>query len=162
MDFFICQSLYIYRIKFILENNKKRKIRKSTIFDSNYEFLEDIEKVIPKIFKIFNADGQIIILSLFLLEKAIYKSKILLDETNVIKLVSISLIETIKFYIDEYNFDGNLICSILKIEKDMLVNLEINFLRYIDYKLKIDEDKFFLFKQKIIIPWIDYIKRFLS
>lgn len=159
MDFSICESLFIYRLKFILEKNKKRKTeRKSSVFDSNHVIDDDIENIIPKIFKIFEVDGQIIILSLFLLEKVLYKCKILLDELNILKLIIVSLLETIKFNIDEPEIDGNLICSVLKIDKEGLINIEMSYLSFVDYKLKIEEEKFFTYKQKIMIPWIDYLK----
>ena len=156
MDYFICESIYIYRINSILEKNKSMEY-KSSIFNLNYDFLEDIEKVISKIFKIFKADGQTIILSLFLLEK-INKYGIMLNENNIITLSVISLIETIKFNFDDPDIDGKLVCSVLKIDEDLLVKLEVNFLKLIDYKLKIDEDKFAMYKKKIMIPWIDYLK----
>ena len=140
MDYFICESIYIYRINSILEKNKSMEY-KSSIFNLNYDFLEDIEKVISKIFKIFKVDGQTIILSLFLLEK-INKNGIMLNENNIITLSVISLIETIKFNFDDPDIDGKLVCSVLKIDEDLLVKLEVNFLRIIDYKLKIDEDTF--------------------
>ena len=159
MDFSICESLFIYRLKFILEKNKKRKTeRKSSVFDSNHVIDDDIENIIPKIFKIFEVDGQIIILSLFLLEKVLYKCKILLDELNILKLIIVSLLETIKFNIDEPEINGNLICSVLKIDKEGLINIEMSYLSFVDYKLKIEEEKFFTYKQKIMIPWIDYLK----
>ena len=156
MDYFICESIYIYRINSILEKNKSMEY-KSSIFNLNYDFLEDIEKVISKIFKIFKADGQTIILSLFLLEK-INKNGIMLNENNIITLSVISLIETIKFNFDDPDIDGKLVCSVLKIDEDLLVKLEVNFLKLIDYKLKIDEDIFAMYKKKIMIPWIDYLK----
>ena len=156
MDYFICESIYIYRINSILEKNKSMEY-KSSIFNLNYDYLEDIEKVISKIFKIFKADGQTIILSLFLLEK-INKNGIMLNENNIITLSVISLIETIKFNFDDPDIDGKLVCSVLKIDEDLLVKLEVNFLKLIDYKLKIDEDKFAMYKKKIMIPWIDYLK----
>ena len=159
MDYHICQSLYLYRIKFIMDKNKKKKNeRKSTIFDSNYLYNENIEQIFTKILKLFEADGQIIILSLFLLEKFIYKSRIILDENNYTKLIIISLMETIKFFVDDSSIDAKLICSVLKIDKEMLVNMEYTFLNSINYKLNIDEDKFFLYKQKIMITWVDYLK----
>ena len=156
MDYSICESIYIYRINSILEKNKSMEY-KSSIFNLNYDFLEDIEKVISKIFKIFKADGQTIILSLFLLEK-INKNGIMLNENNIITLSVISLIETIKFNFDDPDIDVKLVCSVLKIDEDLLVKLEVNFLRIIDYKLKIDEDTFAIYKKKIMIPWIDYLK----
>ena len=138
MDYNISISLYLYRIKFLLEKNKKKKFeRKSTIFDSYYLHKQDIDKT---------------------LEKIIIKNKIILDEINLLKIVVISLIETIKFNVDNYDTDGKLICSILRIKKDMLINLELEFLGFIDYRLKVDEDKFFKYKQKIMILWIDYLK----
>ena len=146
MDYFICESIYIYRINSILEKNKSMEY-KSSIFNLNYDFSEDIEKVISKIFKIFKADGQTIILSLFLLEK-INKNGIMLNENNIITLSVISLIETIKFNFDDPDIDGTLVCSVLKIDEDLLVKLEVNFLRIIDYKLKIDEDTFAIYKKK--------------
>ena len=156
MDYFICESIYIYRINSILEKSKSKEYN-SSIFNLNYDYLEDIEKVISKIFKIFKADGQTIILSLFLLEK-INKNGIMLNENNIITLSVISLIETIKFNFDDPDIDGKLVCSVLKIDEDLLVKLEVNFLRIIDYKLKIDEDTFAIYKKKIMIPWIDYLK----
>ena len=162
MDFLICESIYLFRIKSILEKSRKRKNeRKSTIFDCNYLYNQDIEQIIPKIFKILEVDGQIIFLSLFLLEKIIFKYKIILDEEYIIKYVVISLVETIKFNVDDSNIDSNIICSILKIDKEMFINLEFKFLRIIDYNLKIDKEKFFLYKQKIMMPWIDYLKSLL-
>ena len=162
MDFLICESIFLFRIKSILEKNRKRKNeRKSTIFDSNILDNQDIEQSIPKIFEIFEADGQIIFLSLFLLEKVIFKNKIILDEENIKKYIVISLVETIKFNVDDSNIDSNVVCSILKIDKEMLINLEFRFLQLIDYKLKIEEEKFFTYKQKIMIPWIDYLKSLL-
>ncbi len=159
MDYHICQSLYLYRIKFIMDKNKKKKNeRKSTIFDSNYLYNENIEQIFTRILKLFEVDGQIIILSLFLLEKFIYKSRILLDENNYTKLIIVSLMETIKFFVDDSSIDAKLICSVLKIDKEMLVNMEYTFLNYINYKLNIDEEKFFLYKQKIMIIWVDYLK----
>jgi len=159
MDYHICQSLYLYRIKFIMDKNKKKKNeRKSTIFDSNYLCDENIEQIFTRILKLFEVDGQIIILSLFLLEKFIYKSRILLDENNYTKLIIVSLMETIKFFVDDSSIDAKLICSVLKIDKEMLVNMEYTFLNYINYKLNIDEEKFFLYKQKIMIIWVDYLK----
>ena len=162
MDYNICISLYLYRVKLLIEKNKKKAVqRKSTIFDSYKLHEQDIDQTIEKIFKIFNADEQIIILSLFLLEKAIIKNKIILDEINILKIVVISLVETIKFNIDNCDIDWKLICSILRIEKVMLINLQLKFLGFIDYKLKVDEDKFFSYKQKINILWIDYLKDLL-
>ena len=159
MDYHICQSLYLYRIKFIMDKNKKKKNeRKSTIFDSNYLCDENIEQIFTRILKLFEVDGQIIILSLFLLEKFIYKSRILLDENNYTKLIIVSLMETIKFFVDDSSIDAKLICSVLKIDKEMLVNMEYTFLNSINYKLNIDEEKFFLYKQKIMIIWVDYLK----
>ena len=159
MDYHICKSLYLYRIKFIMDKNKKKKNeRKSTIFDSNYLYNENIEQIFTRILKLFEVDGQIIILSLFLLEKFIYKSRILLDENNYTKLIIVSLMETIKFFVDDSSIDAKLICSVLKIDKEMLVNMEYTFLNYINYKLNIDEEKFFLYKQKIMIIWVDYLK----
>ena len=160
MDYSICESIYIYRINSILE--KKKSIEnKSSIFNFNYDddYLEDIEKVFSKIFKIFKVDGQTIILSLFLLEK-VNKNGILLNKNNIIKLGVISLIETKKFYFDDPDIDGKLVCSVLKTDKDLLIKLEVNFLNLIDYKLKIDEDKFIIYKKSIMIPWIDYLKSF--
>ena len=116
----------------------------------NYIFL-------TKIFKIFEVDGQTIILSLYLLEK-INKNGILLHKDNIITLTVISLIETIKFNFDNPDIDGKLVCSVLKIDKDLLVKLEASFLNFIDYRLKIDEDKFIIYKKNIMIPWIDYLK----
>ena len=159
MDYHICQSLYLYRIKFIMDKNKKKKNeRKSTIFDSNYLYNENIEQIFTRILKLFEVDGQIIILSLFLLKKFIYKSRIILDENNYTKLIIVSLMETIKFFVDDSSIDAKLICSVLKIDKEMLVNMEYTFLNYINYKLNIDEEKFFLYKQKIMIIWVDYLK----
>ena len=159
MDYHICQSLYLYRIKFIMDKNKKKKNeRKSTIFDWNYLYNEDIEQIFTRILKLFEVDGQIIILSLFLLEKFIYKSRIILDENNYTKLIIVSLMETIKFFVDDSSIDAKLICSVLKIDKEMLVNMEYTFLNSINYKLNIDEEKFFLYKQKIMIIWVDYLK----
>lgn len=163
IDFHISQSLYLYRIKFILDKYKKKKCeRKSTIFDSNnIKEQQNFEEIIPKIFKMFDIDGQIVILSLFLLEKAIFKSKIFLDKINLIKFVVISLVETIKFNNDEPDIGGKLICSILRIDNDTLINLELKFLGVIDYKLNPDEDKYFAYKQKILVLWIDYLKSLL-
>ena len=159
MDYSICESIYIYRINSILEKNNSIE-NKSSIFNFNYDdYLEDIEKVFSKIFKIFKVDGQTIILSLFLLEK-VNKNGILLNKNNIIKLGVISLIETKKFYFDDPDIDGKLVCSVLKIDKDLLIKLEVNFLNLIDYKLKIDEDKFTIYKKSIMIPWIDYLKSF--
>ena len=160
MDFSICESLFNYRLNFILEKNKKRKNeRKSNIFDSNYDIDEDIESIISKIFKILEVDdGQILILSLFLIEKFLYRTKIILDEVNMIKIVVVSLLETIKYNIDEPNINAYLICLALKIDKNALINLEMSFLNAIDYKLKVDQDKFFTYKQKIMVPWINYLK----
>ena len=160
MDFSICESLFNYRLNFILEKNKKRKNeRKSNIFDSNYDIDEDIESIISKIFKILEVDdGQILILSLFLIEKFLYRTKIILDEVNMIKIVVVSLLETIKYNIDEPNINAYLICLALKIDKNALINMEMSFLNAIDYKLKVDQDKFFIYKQKIMVPWINYLK----
>ena len=36
--------------------------------------------------------------------------------------------------------------------------MEMSFLNAIDYKLKVDQDKFFTYKQKIMVPWINYLK----
>lgn len=155
-DYSICESIYIYRINSILEKNKSIEY-KSSIFILNYDYLEDIEKVLTKIFKIFEVDGQTIILSLYLLEK-INKNGILLYKDNIITLAVISLIETIKFNFDNPDIDGKLVCSVLKIDKDLLVKLEASFLNFIDYRLKIDEDKFIIYKKNIMIPWIDYLK----
>jgi len=156
MDYSICESIYIYRINSNLEKNKSIEY-KSSIFNLNYDYLEDIEKVLTKIFKIFEVDGQTIILSLYLLEK-INKNGILLYKDNIITLAVISLIETIKFNFDNPDIDGKLVCSVLKIDKDLLVKLEASFLNFIDYRLKIDEDKFIIYKKNIMIPWIDYLK----
>ena len=159
MDYHICESLYIHRIKLNLEKNqKKNNERKSTIFDSYYICERNIEEVISKIFQLFEVDGQIIVMSLYLLESFTYKSKTLLDENNYVKLIVISLMETIKFFIDDSHINVKLICAILKIDKDMLINLECYFLNSINYKLKIDEEKFYIYKKKIIISWIDYLK----
>ncbi len=160
MDFQICESLCIYRLKSILQKNKKRKTeRKTSDFDSNTTIdIDDIDIIISKVLKSFDADGQIIILSLFLLEKFIYKNKIILDGFNVINLFTLSLLETIKYNIDEPDINTSLICSMLKTDKDGLLDLEMTFLNLLDYKLKVEEEKFFTYKQKIMIPWIEYLK----
>ena len=99
-----------------------------------------------------------IILSIFLLEKFIYKNKIILDGFNVVNLFTLSLLETIKYNIDEPDINTSLICSMLKTDKDGLLDLEMSFLNLLDYRLKVEEEKFFTYKQKIMIPWIDYLK----
>ena len=146
---------------FGLQKSKKRKAeRKASDFDSNtsIDIDDDIDIIISKLLKLFEADGQIIILSIFLLEKFIYKNKIILDGFNVINLFTLSLLETIKYNIDEPEINANLICSMLKTDKDGLLDLEMSFLNLLDYKLKVEEEKFFIYKQKIMIPWIDYLK----
>ena len=161
MDFQICESLCIYRLKSILQKSKKRKAeRKTSDFDSNttIDIDNDIDIIISKILKSFELDGQIIILSIFLLEKFIYKNKIILDGFNFINLFTLSLLETIKYNIDEPDINTTLICSMLKTDKDGLLDLEMSFLNLLDYKLKVEEEKFFTYKQKIMIPWIDYLK----
>ena len=160
MDFQICESLCIYRLKSILQKSKKRKTeRKTSDFDSNTTIdIDDIDIIISKLLKSFEVDGQIIILSIFLLEKFIYRNKIILDGFNVINLFTLSLLETIKYNIDEPDINTSLICSMLKTDKDGLLDLEMSFLNLLDYRLKVEEEKFFTYKQKIMIPWIDYLK----
>ena len=160
MDFQICESLCIYRLKSILQKSKKRKTeRKTSDFDSNTTIdIDDIDIIISKLLKSFEVDGQIIILSIFLLEKFIYKNKIILDGFNVVNLFTLSLLETIKYNIDEPDINTSLICSMLKTDKDGLLDLEMSFLKLLDYRLKVEEEKFFTYKQKIMIPWIDYLK----
>jgi len=161
MDYQICESLCIYRLKCILQKSKKRKAeRKTSDFDSNttIDIDNDIDIIISKILKSFEIDGQIIILSIFLLEKFIYKNKIVLDGFNIINLFTLSLLETIKYNVDEPDINTSLICSMLKTDKDGLLDLEMSFLNLLDYKLKVEEEKFFTYKQKIMLPWIDYLK----
>ena len=159
MDLEICENLYIFRIKSILEKNKKKKNKMvQNIFNSSYPNNCDVEVIAHKIFELFNVDGQIIMLSMFILDKFLYKSKIVLNEMNLIKIMTISLIETIKFHVDDHDIEAKTICFLLQIDQETLVNLEFTFLSQIDFMLKVDEEKFNIYKKKIIISGIDYLK----
>lgn len=154
-------NLFAYTdLKAFYKKQKRKAERKTSDFDSNttIDIDNDIDIIISKILKSFEVDGQIIILSIFLLEKFIYKNKIILDGFNFINLFTLSLLETIKYNIDEPDINTTLICSMLKTDKDGLLDLEMSFLNLLDYKLKVEEEKFFTYKQKIMIPWIDYLK----
>ena len=72
----------------------------------------------------------------------------IITENNIKNLFLISMIETQKFYEDE-SFGNNLYAKFARINTNQLLEMEIEFLEIIDYKIFVPEEKFFNYKERM-------------
>ena len=95
----------------------------------------------------FQFNDNLLILSLMNIDKILAKNFII-TENNIKNLFLISMIETQKFYEDE-SFGNNLYAKFARINTNQLLEMEIEFLEIIDYKIFVPEEKFFNYKERM-------------
>ena len=86
-----------------------------------------------------------LILSMMYFDKILAK-KFILTENNIHKVFFICMMEVQKFYSVFPNKDYAKLCGI---STEELLELELEFLNYLDFNMNISEDDFFAYKKKL-------------
>ena len=146
-------SLSILRA--ILEYTSTIERRSPSIFDNyshkyhssnldNYDF-EDLFEFCCKIFRI---NDNMLVLIMMNMDKIIAGGKFILCNKNINKLFYTCLMVTQKYYEDN-PINNKIFAELVGINCDELLNLEIEFMSMMDFKLHIKEEEFEKYKQKI-------------
>ena len=146
-------SLSILRA--ILEYTSTIERRSPSIFDNyshkyhssnldNYDF-EDLFEFCCKIFRI---NDNMLVLIMMNMDKIIAGGKFILCNKNINKLFYTCLMVTQKYYEDN-PINNKTFAELVGINCDELLNLEIEFMSMINFKLHIKEEEFKKYEQKI-------------
>lgn len=146
-------SLSILRA--ILEYTTTIERRSPSIFDNyshkyhlsnldNYDF-EDLFEFCCKILRI---NDNLLVLIMMNMDKIIAGGKFILCNKNINKLFYTCLMVTQKYYEDN-PINNKTFAELVGINCDELLNLEMEFMSMIDFKLYIKEEEFEKYKQKI-------------
>ena len=106
-----------------------------------------IENFVILCYKSLGLDDHMLILSMMYFDKILAK-KFILTENNIHKVFFICMMEVHKFYSDVVfpNKDYAKLCGI---STEELLELELEFLNYLDFNMNISEDDFFAYKKKL-------------
>ena len=140
----------------ILEYTSTIPKRSPSIFDKysnknnissldNYNF-EDLFEFCCKILKI---NDNLLVLLLMNIDKVISSGKFILCYKNINKIFYICLMITQKYYEDN-SFNNKTFAELVGIDCDELLDMEMEFMNMIDFKLFIKDEDFEKYKQKII------------
>lgn len=151
-------KVYSYRINYLLDEGKAlKKSSKCSLFESSTKFEESIQDFLPRIIEMLQADGRKILLSLYALEKALEGLEISLNRYNILRLIFVSIIEICKFYDDLFTVNLKPIAEVLGTDLDDFMQMEMDFLTAINYKLDVPIKEFGFFTKKIATDWINKI-----
>ena len=106
-----------------------------------------IENFVILCYKSLGLDDHMLILSMMYFDKILAK-KFILTENNIHKVFFICMMEVHKFYSDVVfpNKDYAKLCGI---NTEELLELELEFLNYLDFNMNISEDDFFAYRKKL-------------
>ena len=120
----------------------------STDSDNNQFILYDFEIFIKKWIKYFEFDENMMILSLMNLDKLLTK-KFWLTKKNYFKVIYTCMMITHKYY-DDHTYNNKDYAEILGESVHNILDMEIEFLKIVDFNLFINEDEFKKYKRKLI------------
>ena len=137
------------------QGNERNSISTNSSSDSNSSgsgFCCLIEKLgfddyIALCYKKMEFSPELLILTMMNLDKLLAK-KFVLTETNVHKTFFICMMETQKYY-EDINFKNKDYAKIAGITVEELLELELEFLNYLDFNLHIKEYDFLVYKRKL-------------
>ena len=107
----------------------------------------EIEDFIVQCYKKMGFSLNLLVLAMMNLDKLL-ASDFILSYTNVHKVFFICMMETQKYY-DDINFTNKNYAKICGITTDELLELEIEFMNYIDFNLYIKDEEFLKYKKKL-------------
>ena len=107
----------------------------------------DIEDFIYRCYKMLGFDSNLMILSMMNLDKLL-ANNFILNSTNVHKAFSTCMMETQKYYDDE-SFTNKVYAKTCGIPTEELLELELEFMNYIDFNIYIKDEEFFKYKKKL-------------
>jgi hypothetical protein len=83
------------------------------------------------------------------LDKFLSKNtRLVINKYNCNKIFFLSLLETYKLY-DDFLIADKFLCKVGLIKPNELINLESEFLSFMDYDLFIEDNEFFIYKNKL-------------
>ena len=106
-----------------------------------------IEDFVVLCYKCLDFDEHMLIMAMMNLERILEKDFVL-TEQNIHKVFFLCMMEVHKYYNDVicYNKDYAKLCGI---STDELLNLEFEFMNYIDYNMNIPDDKYNIYKKNL-------------
>ena len=107
----------------------------------------DIEDFIIQIYKELGFNSNLLILSMMNLDKLLTKNFVLTD-TNVHKVFFICMMETQKYY-EDINFNNKDYAKVCGISTKELLELEIEFMNYMDFDMNIKDEDYFQYKKNL-------------
>ena len=107
----------------------------------------DIEDYIIQAYKKLGFTSNLLILSMMNLDKLL-GSNFILTEENVHKVFFICMMETQKYYDDEY-FKNKDYSKVSGISTKELLELELEFMKYIDFNIFIKDEDYFKYKSQL-------------
>ena len=107
----------------------------------------DIEDYIIQAYKKLGFTSNLLILSMMNLDKLL-GSHFILTEENVHKVFFICMMETQKYYDDEY-FKNKDYSKVSGISTKELLELELEFMKYIDFNIFIKDEDYFKYKSQL-------------
>ena len=107
----------------------------------------DIEDFVYRCYKMLGFDSNLMILSMMNLDKLL-ANKFILNSTNAHKAFFTCMMETQKYYDDE-SFTNKVYAKICGISMEELLELELEFMKYIEFNIYIKDEEFFKYKKKL-------------
>ena len=104
----------------------------------------DMEDFIYRCYKMLGFDSNLMILSMMNLDKLL-ANNFILNSTNVHKAFFTCMMETQKYYDDE-SFTNKVYAKTCGISTEELLELELEFMNYIDFKIYIKDEEFYKYK----------------
>ena len=138
------------------QDNNKSSLSTSTLSSDNNssepDFCSEIDKYdyedfIILCYKKLEFSSDLLILSMMILDKILSKNFIL-TPTNIHKIFFLCMMETQKYYSDE-NFKNIDYAKICGITTDELLELELEFMNYIDFNIFIKDEDYRNYKKKM-------------
>ena len=107
----------------------------------------DIENFVILCYKGMNFNEHMLILSMMFLDKILEKKFVLTDK-NIHKTFFICMMEVQKFY-EDVPFTNKDFAKLCGLSTKELLELEFEFMDYIDYNMNISDDKYFSYKNRL-------------
>ena len=107
----------------------------------------DFEDFIVLCYKALGLNENLLILSMMYLDK-ILVNNFVVSEENIHKAFFLCMMEAQKFYDDE-NFSNKDYAKLCGISSEELLELELEFMDYMEYDLNISDDKYFKYKNRL-------------
>ena len=139
----------------IFDMNKQNNIETDSDSENeNNSIIEknDIENFIIRCIQLLDIEEEILILSMMALDKLL-KNNFLLCENNLHKVIFICIMETHKYYNDDFFISNNDYSKVSGIPTDELLNMELEFMNIIDFNMYINEEDYDNYCIKIKKYW---------